>query len=57
MLDPRIIRDRREEILHSCRIRNVHADVDAVLAEQEQTKTDSLVLGSPSRTMHSKQNN
>ena len=37
MLDPRIIRERRDEIVQSCRIRHVKADVDAVLAEQEKT--------------------
>ncbi len=36
MLDPRILRDRRDEIAESCRQRNVRADVDASIAAHEE---------------------
>jgi len=36
MLDPRILRERRDEIAESCRQRNVQADVDAAIAAHEE---------------------
>jgi seryl-tRNA synthetase len=35
MLDPRILRERRHEILESCRARQIDADVDAAISLQE----------------------
>ena len=55
MLDPRIIRERRDEIVHSCRIRNVKADVDAVLAEQEKTNALLTELNEANRTRNEHQ--
>jgi len=36
MLDPRNLRERRDEIIESCRRRRVRADVDAAIAEQDR---------------------
>ena len=55
MLDPRIIRERRDEIVHSCRIRHVKADVDAVLAEQEKTNALLTELNEANRTRNEHQ--
>ena len=55
MLDPRIIRERRDEIVHSCRIRNVKADVDAVLTEQEQTNALLTELNEANRARNTHQ--
>jgi seryl-tRNA synthetase len=37
MLDPRILQDRRDEIIESCQARHFDADVDATIALHEQT--------------------
>ena len=55
MLDPRIIRERRDEIVQSCRIRHVKADVDAVLAEQEKTNALLTELNEANRTRNEHQ--
>ncbi len=36
MLDPRSLRERRDEIIESCRRRRIRADVDAAIADQER---------------------
>ena len=55
MLDPRIIRERHDEIVHSCRIRNVKADVEAVLTEQEQTNALLTELNEANRARNTHQ--
>ncbi|MFP6639905.1 MAG: serine--tRNA ligase [Myxococcota bacterium] len=55
MLDPRIIRERRDEIVRSCRIRNVKADVDAVLAAQEQVTALLTELNEANRVRNAHQ--
>ena len=55
MLDPRIIRERQDEIVHSCRIRNVKADVNAVLTEQEQTNALLTELNEANRARNTHQ--
>jgi seryl-tRNA synthetase len=37
MLDPRILRERRDEIVESCRARQIDCDVDATIALHERT--------------------
>jgi seryl-tRNA synthetase len=39
MLDPRLLQDRRDEIVESCQARHIDADVDATIALHERTNT------------------
>lgn len=55
MLDPRIIREQRDEIVRSCRIRNVKADVDSVLAEQEEANALLTELNEANRMRNAHQ--
>lgn len=49
MLDPRILRARRDEIVESCQARNIDADVDATIALLDQTNVLRTALNEANR--------
>ncbi len=49
MLDPRIVAERRDEIVESCRVRGVRADVDAVVALHETVTARQTELNEANR--------
>ncbi len=49
MLDARILEDRRDEIVESCRARQIPVDVDAAIALHEQTNRLRTVLNEANR--------
>ena len=49
MLDPRLLEDRRDEIVESCRARHFPADVDATLALNRGTNILRTALNETNR--------
>lgn len=49
MLDARLLQDRRDEIVESCRARNIDADVDAMIALHERTNASRTALNEANR--------
>jgi len=49
MLDPRILRERRDEIAESCRRRGIHCDVDALVVEHERVNALQTELNEVNR--------
>ena len=49
MLDPRILRERRDEIVESCRARHIEGDVDATIALQERANRMRTALNEANR--------
>ena len=49
MLDPRSVAERRDEIVESCRVRGVRADVDAVAALHEAVSARQTELNEANR--------